>query len=94
VLPATAWRQLARAHERACLLKLAHTAATHAHAPHDTRHQDAAEVPFDGTGLDDVFLELAGEFADILDLGPPVQPLWDDSGDCFAPVRAGGKGKK
>jgi hypothetical protein len=43
-------------------------------------------MPFDGTGLDDVFLELTGEFADVLDLQPSL-PLFNDSGACFDPVR-------
>jgi hypothetical protein len=44
-------------------------------------------MPFDGSGLDDVFLELTGEFADILDLGPAIPPF-NDSGACFNAVRS------
>eukprot|EP00879_Flechtneria_rotunda_P028691 GHRR01030901.1.p1 GENE.GHRR01030901.1~~GHRR01030901.1.p1 ORF type:complete len:128 (+),score=25.41 GHRR01030901.1:464-847(+) len=45
--------------------------------------QAAAEMPFDMTGLDDVFFELANEFSDIIELGS-VEPI-GDSGWCFAP---------
>jgi hypothetical protein len=42
--------------------------------------QDTAEMPFDGSGIDDVFMELANEFADVLELGPP-EPMRSSS--CF-----------
>lgn len=48
--------------------------------------QASAEMPFDGTGLDDVFLELTGEFSEVLDLGPAM-PTFHDSGACFEAVR-------
>lgn len=55
--------------------------------------QAAAELPFDGTGLDDVFLELAREFSEVLDLGPGMQ-MFNDTGSCFgASSSAKGKGK-
>lgn len=44
-------------------------------------------MPFDCSGLDDVFLELTQEFTDVLDLGPPLVPLFSDSGKCFDPAR-------
>ena len=47
--------------------------------------QASAEMPFDGTGLDDVFLELTGEFSEVLDLGPAM-PMFNDTGACFDPV--------
>jgi hypothetical protein len=48
--------------------------------------QASAEMPFDGSGLDDVFLELTGEFSEILSLGPAL-PMFNDSGACFNPAR-------
>jgi hypothetical protein len=44
-------------------------------------------MPFDGTGLDDVFLELTGEFSEILDLGSGL-PSFNDSGTCFNAARS------
>lgn len=49
--------------------------------------QASAEMPFDGTGLDDVFLELTGEFSEVLDMGPGM-PMFNDSGACFNAVRS------
>lgn len=48
--------------------------------------QASAEMPFDGSGLDDVFLELTGEFSEILSLGPAL-PMFNDSGACFNAAR-------
>eukprot|EP00775_Hariotina_reticulata_P012854 gene12854-12981_t len=48
--------------------------------------QAQSEMPFDNTGLDDIFLELTQEFSDVLDL-EPADPI-NDSGDCFNPVKA------
>jgi hypothetical protein len=49
--------------------------------------QASAEMPFDGTGLDDVFLELTGEFSEVLDMGPGL-PMFNDSGACFDAARS------
>lgn len=49
--------------------------------------QASAEMPFDGTGLDDVFLELTGEFSEIIDMGSSM-PMFNDSGACFNAVRS------
>lgn len=43
-------------------------------------------MPFDGSGLDDVFLELTGEFSEILSLGSAL-PTFNDSGACFDAAR-------
>lgn len=51
------------------------------------RLQASAEMPFDGTGLDDVFLELTGEFSEVLDMGPGM-PMFNDSGACFNAVHS------
>lgn len=43
-------------------------------------------MPFDGSGLDDVFVELTGEFSEVLDLGAAM-PYFNDSGACFDAIR-------
>lgn len=48
--------------------------------------QDTCEMPFDMTGLDDVFIELTDEFADVLELERSCC-LVDDGGSCFDPIR-------
>ena len=51
--------------------------------------QASAENPFDMSGMDDVFLDLAKEFSDITTVGDvvPLPPI-DDNKACFAPAVA------
>ncbi|KAF8072387.1 ttc4 [Scenedesmus sp. PABB004] len=50
--------------------------------------QASSEMPFDGSGMDDVFLELTEEFADVLDQGAPERIPDSACGDVRAVIAA------